>query len=332
MRFVKPAALFALSALVLLCLSCCAKETDIESSKDISHEISGLEISGEESNYESVDLPEGDGIAFGYHTINAPLVGDIAYATTYKELDVVKRMICLLDEDAFVHKYFENHGTEATFANCKPNSAVKPQDMPKAVFSAFDTAEYKLPRKPQESSGLISYDEAKESNIPFYVIIETVLPSEQVITDLQSKYGVTKTQAVSLYRNEVINTLEACGIYLRGWFDLYSFDSEKTIRFVQSHGTEGQYVDKKLMMYDDSVYNDCTNMYFFAYATGEALNALKTAAEDDGNGLFKVVVTPISLETQYYFAEAPTPAKPYEGDWKDWALSELCDIGVLDRY
>ncbi|MBR6594844.1 MAG: hypothetical protein IKK83_06645 [Clostridia bacterium] len=226
-----------------------------------------------------------------------------------------------MGEDAFIHKYFaEFEGGSPD--NMLPDTAPKAEESEKADFSDMYSAKYFNPADNSEGKNSVGYDAVKDFDMPFGVLIDTVASDDNVITGIASQHGVTREEAVRLYRGKVVDTLEKCGVYVSGWFDLYTFDTLRGYEYRISEGSLSDPPRFEDYKYEDEVYKTCTDLYFVAFATGEALDALKTVAEGD-SGLFKVKVSPFNCGLS-----APgEAAHPYDGTELDESI-----ISGADRF
>lgn len=304
----------------------CTVEENTESKQDVSFEDSSKVNTSdiiEESSPKSIDT---NMEICAYNRLNYNMEGDIVYGYGSANFEIaVSKMLSFCDESSMIYKTFDKleYGWNAEMK--KPDIEALPKYDDSALTSGV-YHNYALEANQAVNIESYPYTDALAKNMPFFIMLETVVPAKDTVSNIQNEKGITAEEATALYRSMLIETFEECGIYLEGWFDWYTFDSRRAwAEGIAVKETKER--ELKDYMYDESVYKTSTHYYFIGYATSEQLEALKERAESSDNTFFKVSVTPVSGSSSVIGVTA-YPEIPKNGEDTAYPKGE----SVLDNF
>lgn len=137
------------------------------------------------------------------------------------------------------------------------------------------------------------YAAAKAAGQPFFFLLETVPLDDGVLEKLASEKGTDKAGASAIYRQTLIDLLAAHDLYADAFFDICSYDTARAEEFELQIVKYYSFVHSPLdLSYDDSVYDECTHLFFTLCAKGEAIEAFDGFLKSDENTLVKARALP----------------------------------------
>ncbi len=213
----------------------------------------------------------------------------------------------------------------ATKADYVANDPVPVSERPKADFSLLNPARYEMPYTNEWGESLkyysdVGYSDAKTEGYVVYVMIEVTAASDQAIEKIATENGVTTTEAIAIFRQNMVELLTSCGMHVEAHFDLMYYDTYSYYRlysdqqYNEHFGEEYEEVTLEDCAYDTAVYDNCTQFYYATYATIFQLDYLRQKAEEESNDLYKIAVIPVSGST---VNPEESPYESHKGDVDD---------------
>lgn len=292
MKITKSIFALFITVVVLLTSACTGNNAGTSSDEPVSTEQSVSEdVSAEQSVGE---IPESfdDGITSNYHVLGSSMYGDVMFEWKGEHTFLGKNSkINLLgeyfDKNSFIYKAYLEMGYKMEFLEDekKGTSNVPLVDF-ENVYSAIYQFEIKKDSHPTFMPKGYTFEEVKAKGSPILLFLETAPLTESTVQDIQMQYGVDEEKAVAIYRRMVIDKLEEYGLYVEGFFDIYTYETWRALRIAQTDSWAD--VKAEQFEYEDNVYKTATHLFFSAYGKCADIEALEAALKSDENRLLKV--------------------------------------------